>query len=171
MAPALVTILIVAADLGLHPQKKICSVLKSRLPIQLSRIFHWIQFHRSVIPTQLCRRSIPFHLSNAIRIRFRHRLLSTIFERSAWLMRNRITDKFDSRPLVVVPAINKPLHDADHDHNEEGYDAIVHVASIDGEIGREKEENGGHDHVGDAKLEQYKSTQEFSTGPASKIKD
>lgn len=81
-------------------------------------------------------------------------------------MRNRIANQFDLRPFVVMPTINKPLDDTDHDHNEEGYDAIVHVASIDGEIGREKEENGGHDHVGDAKLEQYKSTHEFSTGRA-----
>lgn len=54
--------------------------------------------------------------------------------------------------LIVLSAVNQPLHGGNDEDDAEWNDGVVHVGSVDGCLGREDEEDGGQESPGNADL-------------------
>jgi hypothetical protein len=56
----------------------------------------------------------------------------------------------DPRAFEVLPTIDEPLASADEQHNCEGNDAVIHVASCYRKLRREHKQNCRNNDIGDA---------------------
>ena len=60
--------------------------------------------------------------------------------------------RVDARAGKVLPPVDEPLHRGDEHDDGEGDDTVVHILARHGQLGREEEEDGRDDYVGNADL-------------------